>query len=127
MRIDDAKTVAEIQGEFSSLFEGLKIEFYKVGHADHKGSKKEDQYPSSKVLADIRTTHQSGDLVIDDKMSTAELEEAFETKFGLNVQVFRKSGNIWLQTSATDDWSLAKQNEKGMNFPENQDINLHNE
>ena len=124
MRIDDAKTVAEIQGEFSSIFEGLKIEFYKVKHADHHGSKKEDQYPSHKVLADIRSEHNSGELVIEDKMSTAALEEAFESKFGLFVQVFRKSGNIWLQTSATDDWSLAKQNEKGMNFPENQDLNI---
>ena len=34
-------------------------------------------------------------------------------KYSLNIQVFRKSADIWLQTSATDHWTLEKQNGKG--------------
>ena len=48
-------------------------------------------------------------------MRTWELEERFEKDFGLHVQVFRKSGNIWLETSVSDDLTLAQQNEKGKN------------
>ena len=37
----------------------------------------------------------------------------FKEIYDLNVQVFRRSGNIWLQTTATDHLSLSAQNEKG--------------
>ena len=54
-------------------------------------------------------------------MKVSELEKAFSDIFGLNVQVFRKSNNMWLQTTITDKWSLEKQNQNGkeMNVPEN--------
>ena len=45
-------------------------------------------------------------------MKVAELENAFAKSFGFAVQVFRKSGNVWLQTTATDDWTLEEQNLK---------------
>jgi hypothetical protein len=32
----------------------------------------------------------------------------------LSVQVFRKSGKNWLETTASDQWSLEKQNAKGL-------------
>jgi hypothetical protein len=38
---------------------------------------------------------------------------------GLYVQVFRKSGKVWLETTATDNWSLYKQNEEG------QELSVH--
>jgi hypothetical protein len=46
-------------------------------------------------------------------MTVAELERLFVENFGLNAQVFRRSGTLWLQTSATDNWTLAEQNRKG--------------
>lgn len=111
MYIDDKKTISEIQSEFSSLYSALKLEFYKSKHLAQQGSMKVDQYQVDTILSDIRDEHKSGELTISDMMTTAELESAFESKFGLHVQVFRKSGNLWLQTSATDDWSLQKQQE----------------
>jgi hypothetical protein len=29
------------------------------------------------------------------------------------VQVFRQSGRVWLETTRTDDWTLAEQNKQG--------------
>ncbi|MBK6949217.1 MAG: hypothetical protein IPH16_15200 [Haliscomenobacter sp.] len=46
-------------------------------------------------------------------MTVREFEQAFYDTYGLNVQVFRRSGNIWIQTTATDSWTLAEQNRKG--------------
>ena len=40
----------------------------------------------------------------------------------LNLQVFRKSSDIWLQTSATDHWTLEKQNGKGQRSTIDYDI-----
>jgi hypothetical protein len=50
---------------------------------------------------------------IAQKKSVAELENAFEEYFGLSVQVYRKSGKMWLQSTITDDWTLKEQNEHG--------------
>ena len=54
-----------------------------------------------------------GDLKVNGEMEVSKLEQAFEKKYGLHVQVFRRSGNIWLQTTKTDSWTLEAQNRKG--------------
>jgi hypothetical protein len=35
-----------------------------------------------------------------------------ESDYGLHVQVFRKSGNIWLETSVSDHLTLSEQQER---------------
>lgn len=118
MKIIDNKTIAEIQSEFKDLYPGLKIEFYKSKHESHKGSPIDDQWPSNLKLADIRSKHNKGELILSPEMRVADLEKDFEDKFGLHVQVFRKSRNLWLQTSVTDEWTLEKQNQKGLHSME---------
>lgn len=53
-----------------------------------------------------------------DQTSVQELEKQMEEGFGLHVQVFRRSGNIWLETTVTDEWTLAFQNEQGQELSE---------
>ena len=50
---------------------------------------------------------------VKEDMKVSDFEKMFHDKFGLNVQVFRKSGNLWMQTTSTDHWTLAEQNRKG--------------
>ena len=38
---------------------------------------------------------------------------ADEDQYGIHVQVFRKSKSLWLETTATDNWSLREQNKTG--------------
>jgi hypothetical protein len=47
-----------------------------------------------------------------------DVEQLLWDAFGLSVQVFRKSGNLWLETTVTDQWSLAYQNEQGRELSE---------
>lgn len=114
MKIIDSKTIAEVQSEFSSKFPGLKIEFYKEQHELSKGSPAAEQWPTNKKLKDVRSKHNKGDITLSPEMKVSDLELGFEKKFGLHVQVFRKSNNLWLQTSVTDGWPLEKQNSKGI-------------
>jgi hypothetical protein len=51
-------------------------------------------------------------------MKVSELEELFQEVFGLSVQIFRKSGENWLQTTTTDFWTLNQQNNKGKDMCE---------
>jgi hypothetical protein len=46
-------------------------------------------------------------------MTVIELEKTFEEMLGLSVLVYRKSGKLWLETTMTDNWTLAQQNENG--------------
>jgi hypothetical protein len=114
MIIQDSKNIKEIQTEFHQIFPGLKIVFYQVGHDDHEGSEKGMEYTGEHKLYEIRQGHAEGVIEIKPEMSVQQLEQGFEELFGLHVQIFRKSGTVWLQTINTDDWSLKKQNEKGM-------------
>jgi hypothetical protein len=45
----------------------------------------------------------------DGHFKTSTFEQTLKEKFGINVQVFRKAGELWLQTTITDHWTLAEQ------------------
>ena len=114
MIIQDSKSIKDIQGEFHRMFPGLKMVFYKVKHDNHEGSEKDLEYTNDHKLMDIRQRHTEGTIEIEPTMTVREIEQSFEELFGLHIQVFRKSGPVWLQTITTDDWTLKKQNEKGV-------------
>lgn len=113
MKISDAQKISEIQQLFSSKFQNLKLEFYSQEHGTHQGSPMAQQLDSSMRLEQIRTIHKKGDISINGHLKVSTLEQIFKDHFGLNVQVFRKSGGIWLQTTSTDDWTLSEQNARG--------------
>ena len=109
VHIDDSKTIKEIQDEFIAIFKFIKIEFFTKPHETGETSTKEDLIDDSKKIGDIRTNHKEGDLVITKDMLVSDVENAFEEDFGIHVQVFRKQNNVWLLTTSTDNWTLAKQ------------------
>ncbi len=113
MIISDEKTLRDIQKEFNTYFPYLKIEFYSGRHGSGEGSPVQDRLAPEQRLSLIRKVHTTGDLKINPDMKVSEFEQMFLRKYGLNVQVFRKSGNLWIQTTTTDHWTLAEQNRKG--------------
>ncbi len=113
MLITDAKKIREIQAEFNNKFPCLKLEFYKRSHEEGQGSPAKQRVDTEKLVGTIRTIHKEGDLSINGNMKVKTLESLFESEYGLHVQVFRKSGSLWLQTIATDEWTLTEQNKRG--------------
>ena len=89
------------------------MEFYYSHHEEGEGSPVKEQINQNELLKSARKVHTEGDFVIDEGMSVGRFEQSLYEQFGLNVQVFRKSGSLWLQTTSTDNWSLAEQNRKG--------------
>lgn len=57
--------------------------------------------------------HRPGHISIHGHQKVNTHEHHFRENFGIDNQVFRKSANTWLQTTTTDDWTLAEQNKKG--------------
>ena len=109
--ITNNKSIEEIQKEFNDEFAFLKIQFFKNSHKAFQGSgKKELLNPGTKISSLV---HHNGAVEIAADMTVDELEKLFKKKFGLNIQIFRKSGRSWLETTFTDNWTLEKQNEEG--------------
>ncbi len=111
--IDDMKTISSIQKKFTEEFPYLKIEFFSKEHEVGAPSSKKSMKESSKKIGELRNKHINGTLSISPTMTVSDLEQNFQDQFGLAVQVFRRSGNAWLETTVTDSWTLDKQNKQG--------------
>lgn len=111
--INDNRKIFAIQEEFNSAFPYLKLEFFAKPHTVGGGSAKKLIRHSSKTLGECRTVHNKGHITITPQMTVAELEQRFSDAYGLGVQVFRKSGKVWLETTVTDSWTLEQQNNEG--------------
>ena len=108
------KTIAQIQEEFSKVYPYLKLVFFSKPHKAYKGSHAKFLITDhDRLLGSMEKKPRSGDLYIEVEMPTWQVERLFEEEFGLHVQVFRKSGNTWLETSVSDDLTLEEQNAKG--------------
>jgi len=115
MIINKDKTIREIKDEFNSLYPGLKIEFYKKPHAAYRGTEKAEQYDEDCTISDMNPLFIPSDIAIKKDQTAENLEQEFEHMYGLHVQIFRRSNDLWLQTSMTDNWTLEVQNRKGIN------------
>jgi hypothetical protein len=105
IKITDSSTITQIQDSFSKKYPYLKIEFFSKSHRIHTGTRKEFMIDPATKIADCRTLNKTGELEILPETTVAELEKTFADTFGLFIQVFRKSGDVWIETTVTDDWT----------------------
>ncbi|MFI5164055.1 MAG: hypothetical protein ACHQHP_02285 [Bacteroidia bacterium] len=116
--INDHRKIFAIQKEFSEMFPYLKIEFFSKPHKSGGASPKKMMKHPSKTIGQCRIIHNKGTVTITPNTVVADLEQDFSGVYGLSVQIFRKSGNVWLETTATDGWTLEAQNTQGKELSE---------
>ena len=112
--INGDRLISDVQKDFSREYPYLKIEFFKkeAGVGERPFPKK--MLPHYLRVKDAWSGKKNGgDLKIDGTMTVEALEHAFLDRFGLQAQLFRRSGNLWLETTITDVWTLRRQNEHG--------------
>ena len=116
LHIYQNRSIGDVQQDFSCLYPFLKIDFYKKD-VSSSGSNKRLHLPNS---VPIKTAGliKDGDLELSDSMTVGQLENIFRTEYGLSVQVSRKSGILWLETTMTDNWTLKQQNDHGKELSE---------
>jgi hypothetical protein len=110
LMLEKSMTLTDIQNEFSMLFPYLKLEFYTLRNSIK--SSLNSSYLSKK-LTDFNKRNKQDELCITPEMSVTTLEYNFHSLFDLNIQIYRKCGKSWLETSATGEWSLLEQNAEG--------------
>ena len=112
IQIRKSKLIGEVQKDFTNIYPFLKLEFYR--NTSVKPGSTVRQNLNKTVLLNVAGNHKEGDFEIADSMTVGQLEQSFYDKFGMMVQVSRKSGPIWLETTMTDSWTLKQQNEHGL-------------
>jgi hypothetical protein len=110
--ISKDRTIHDVQVDFNRQFPFLKLEFYKPQNIDPKMPVRK-HLSHSTSLKDAGLKLDSIVLDINRDMTVVSLEKMFFNKLGLDAQVSRKSGLLWLETTMTDNWTLDKQNEHG--------------
>ena len=121
MKLAKNRAISDVRQEFNNAYPFLRIDFYKnVQNRSAAGLKQKLNKSTTLVNAGIR---REGEIEISETMTVKQLEQYFFDQFGLSVQVSRKSGNIWLETTISDNWTLKQQNEHGEELSEPLDKN----
>ena len=132
LHIAPNRIISELQEEFNRQFAFLKLVFFNKKAVSHSDFSANQLVPVTRKIGDIQVEIRDGDLEFDGTMKVNELEKLLKDEFSLAAQVFRKSGNIWLETTITDNWTLNQQNSHGKelseerivdNKPEDYDLN----
>lgn len=113
IKIDPLQNIESIQEQFNKYFPYLKIEFFREPHIAGMANAKNKILPGRTSISEVRKVYGEEYLTFENDNTVNYLEKTFEKKFGMFAQVFRKSGSAWLETSATDNWTLLQQNEEG--------------
>ena len=113
LRIEHDTPIKEVQKQFNAWYPFLQIHFFKNGSTDSRLSKKAERALPEWPINKLKNFDKTEYLPINHKITVAELLENFRD-IGLLAQVCRKSGNHWVETSLTSDWTLERQNEEAM-------------
>jgi hypothetical protein len=116
IKILRSSIVGEIKRQFSSDYPFLKLEFLMPQRLPTGGKHLVITNANSR-LGDIQPRMREGAIVVNNKTTVGELEKFFSNHL-LDVQVFRRSENLWLETTMTDGWTLENQNSHGKEISE---------
>jgi len=113
IEISRNRTVADIQQDFSSVFPYLRLEFLQP-YIPLKQDGLPARFANAAIhIGDLHKNITECFVDLPASLTVNELEQTFTTQLGLKVRVLRKSGNIWMETSLTNNLTLQQQNEHG--------------
>ncbi|HUZ60404.1 MAG TPA: hypothetical protein VMU83_16650 [Hanamia sp.] len=113
LQINKETKIKDIQKKFSDAYPFLKIEFYKKPHGENELSSMKDKISPDELISENKNFIKAASLDINKHSTVAELEKEFYERFGIAMQVSRRAGNIWIETSLTDSRTLGVQNKQG--------------
>jgi hypothetical protein len=114
--IEKETRIGDIQKEFNLHYPYLKLEFYKSFPTQIKLSRKPEKIGPDATVERVTQFYKPGSICLDHSSTVSRVVNDLWEDFGLSAFVFRKSGNTWIETSLTDNWTLEKQNNIGESF-----------
>lgn len=104
--IHDNLRLSDLQEKFNLCFPTLKIEFCTKKHQWEEVCPENELLPGDLFIGAVRKMHNHGTLELKSWDKVGEAEKAFQTRFGLNAQVFYRNGNRWIQTGKSDNLTI---------------------
>lgn len=92
-------SIKNAEETFSNLYPFLKLQLYK-----------NNALKISKAGEAVNAVNIGSDRTL------SQVKKDLKETFGLGAQIYRKSGNVWIETTLTDDWTLERQNNEGKLF-----------
>lgn len=102
--------IQKVQEEFSRAYPFLKIEFRRTGR-EHAIPLDTSRLDTEEHIRESAIALLEKEVRLSDHLKVSELEASLGHLFGTAAQVYRKSGNSWLETSMSRDLTLQQQND----------------
>ena len=117
-------TIKDLNREFQKQFPFLQLEFFNKSHKPGEQSILQQKIADRTPLKNISTLVPAF-ITIEAFHTVTEVEQRFQNKYGLPVQVLRKAGDLWVETAQTDTLTLEKQNCIGAASVRKESFNFH--
>jgi hypothetical protein len=121
--IEHETQVNALQEKFNALYPFLQLHFIRTVEENGKPLKKIVKATPEQKLKEITNKLKPGTVSVKETLAVAEVLDDFRNH-GLIVQVYRKSGTLWVETSLTEDWTLERQNREAYLINTTEDFSL---
>lgn len=101
--------IKDLKKQFNAYYPNLKIELFAVATEHNKRNVLDNEIEINSLIGNNEAI-----VEFSGQTTVGKFEQLFEAQFGLAVQVFRKSGNVYLETSNTDDWTLDQEHKEAL-------------
>ena len=112
LEINDAKSVFELQDQFSTHYPFLKIDFYAPASLSKKLLPSAEKMSPHQLIKCARNIHNSGRLEVMSWFTVSRLEKEFINKFGLEIKVSKRENGRWVLSPTSCFCSLKEQNDR---------------
>lgn len=113
IRINDSISLLSFQEEFNRMFPYLKINFFTISNKSTGVFTRKLMDKCTRNFGEFRIANEINEIIITPDTTVSDLETKLNSTYNLSAQVYRNSGRIWLETNATDSWTLEEQNRQG--------------
>lgn len=113
IQISNHHFIGDIQQKFSETFPFLRLFFFRPT-CNPMLIRLQPHLPATKQLQHFHKTTKPCEFKITPKDKVSTVEQNFRDQYALEVQVMRRSGNNWLMTKETDNYTLEQQNALGL-------------
>jgi hypothetical protein len=113
IQINSRLLIGDIQKKFREAFPFLQLVFFRQPW-NPMLIRLQPELSSAESLQHFHKETKPREFNITPKDKVAAVEQNFRDQYALEVQVMRRSGNTWLMTKETDNYTLEQQNALGL-------------
>jgi hypothetical protein len=115
LKIERNMTIDQVNHNLHTKFPYLKLVFFKQANNNEEDNSENRITALYTPLIDIYPNLRNALINLNGNLQVRNLETKINEITGARVQVFRRSGNVWLETLTTDNKTLADLNKIASN------------